>query len=912
MTPDDYARVRRLYDQVVDLAADQRLAHLRDLSADRQTIAEVMALVAAAESDTFSSISKPLSNLLASLNAPILKPGDVLGVWRIEREIGQGGMGSVFLVERQDGHFSQTAALKFVKGLPHADTLNYFTRERQLLAMLTHPNIARLLDGGASSEGQPYLVMEYINGVAIDAYCQAHGLSTAQILKLFTAACDAVAFAHRQLIVHCDLKPSNLLINQDARPILLDFGIARLLGLVGVSAEQAVEPRAAAFTPRYASPEQRGQGLVSTVSDIYSLGVMLGELIGVKANLNVELAAILDKATAADPGKRYVSVDAFTDDIARLDHQMPLQALPHTAHYVAKKFLQRRLPLVLAGVVFAATVAGFTTKVMVESRRAIRAEQNALESARAALAERDRATAAETATKQTNDFLVSVFDATDPNASSGDIPASTLLTAAEARIETEMQRQPQTQAELFAVIGKVRRNMGSTNQAQKNYQRAIELERGQQRPLVLAQMLADSARLELDSFGSPEALLQAREALALREKHAAPASEALADSLALLGYVLLFSQANLKESGALIQRSLAIRQRHDLGSVATGESLYFTGLHAAKLLDYPRAIALLKQGLAIRVRVYGAGHPKTLLLQDDLATAFRRSGQLDEAEAIFRRVLALRQKLLGRDSEITLRSLALLASTLAAKENYREAVRLNEEGLSIAEKVNGRESVVYSVFLSNLALQQSAIGVDAVALERMRVALRLARTIYPANAPTRALMERNLGVILRRAQQPTAAAKQLLLALEANRRMYGDEHPEVATVRVHLAEVSVDLGQLDDARARIAALERMPKAASAAQAPYITRLQARIAAAETRDAEALRLFVLAEKMITDRDYTAKLESWLFKLPRLEFMASRGIDNAARAASAVLVLQKIEGIVDPKAPVLADLRRLMKI
>ncbi len=911
MTPEDYARIRRLYDQVVDLPADKRLTQLRNLSADTQAIGEVMALIAAAESDTFAHISKPVSNLLASVNAPLPKPGDVLGVWRIEREIGQGGMGSVFLVERQDGHFTQTAALKFVKGLPRTDTLSYFTRERQLLATLTHPNIARLLDGGASAEGQPYLVMEYINGVAIDVYCKAQRLTTAQILKLFTTACDAVAFAHRQLIVHCDLKPSNLLINQEGRPILLDFGIARLVDRVDASADQSGEPSAAAYTPRYASPEQRGQGIVTTVSDIYSLGVMLGELLDASAKQDAELAAILHKAAAIRSEQRYATVDAFTDDIARLTHKLPVRAMPHTAGYVTKKFLQRRWPLVLAGVVFAATVAGFTIKVMMESQRAIRAEQRALQERDSAARERDRATAAETATRQTNDFLVSVFDATDPNAISGDIPASTLLTAAEGRIETEMQRQPQTQAELFAVIGKVRRNMGSTNQAQKNYRRAIEIERRQQRPLVLAQMLADSARLELDSFGSAEALLQAREALALREKHAPAESEAMADSLALLGYVLLFSQSDQKESGELIQRSLAIRQRHDPDSAAMAESLYFTGLHAAKVLDYPRAIQLLKQSLAIREHVYGAGHPASLLVQDDLATAHRRSGQLDEAEAMYRGVLALRQKLHGRDSEITLRSLALLASTLAAKENYREAVRLNEEGLSIAERVNGRESLVYSTFLNNLALQQSTLGMDAAAIEHMGAALGLARTIYPADAPTRAQMERNLGVVLRRAKQPLAAYTQLLLALEANRKIHGDEHPEVATVRVHLAEVSVDLGRLDEARLRIDEVERMPKAASAGQAPNITRLQARIAAAEMRDEEAHRLFVLAEKMIADLDRQGKLETWLFKLPRLEFMARRGIDAAPRAAEAALVLQGIEGIVDPQAAVLEDLRRLMK-
>lgn len=182
MKPEAYAAIRALYDQVVDLPADEREARLRELEADDTTISEVLALIHASEGSTFAHISGPLNTILASVGAPKLAPGDVLGVWRIEREIGHGGMGSVYLVERQDGHFNQTAALKFLRGLPSADTLAYFTRERQLLATLVHPNIARLYDGGATAGGQPYLVMEYVDGLHIDIYCQRQRLDVPDIL----------------------------------------------------------------------------------------------------------------------------------------------------------------------------------------------------------------------------------------------------------------------------------------------------------------------------------------------------------------------------------------------------------------------------------------------------------------------------------------------------------------------------------------------------------------------------------------------------------------------------------------------------------------------------------------------------------------------------------------------------------
>jgi eukaryotic-like serine/threonine-protein kinase len=385
---DRFQLVRELYEAVVELSPPARQAALSDRTDDAAIIAEVVALCEATDRDSTTQFSKPLGAMLQGAAAPVLKAGDKLGVWQIGREIGHGGMGSVFLVERIDGHFTQTAALKFVKGLPRAETLNYFSRERQLLAKLTHPNIARLLDGGATNEGQPYLVMEYVDGVAIDVYCQQQKFTTPQILKLFSTACDAVAFAHRQLIVHCDLKPSNLLINQEGRPILLDFGIARLLDRVGAEANDAAIGSSVAYTPRYASPEQREHGTVTTVSDIYSLGIMLGELLGAAAAADAELKAVLAKATAADPAKRYATVEAFTDDIERYLRKLPVRALPPSTKYTALKFVQRRWPLVLVGAAFVATVVGFTIKVVIEAQRATNAEKTAVE-------ERDRAQVAE-------------------------------------------------------------------------------------------------------------------------------------------------------------------------------------------------------------------------------------------------------------------------------------------------------------------------------------------------------------------------------------------------------------------------------------------------------------------------------------------------------------------------------------
>ena len=235
----------------------------------------------AREATEVSAPRKPLPQLGGAETE--LDEGDRLGAWRLVRRLAKGGMGAVYLAERADGHFEQRAAIKLIRGVPSAEMLVHFTRERQILATLQHPNIARLLDGGATPAGQPYLVMEYVEGEPIDAYCKAHALPLDARLALFEEVCAAVQFAHQRLIVHCDLKPSNVLVRADGTPVLLDFGIAQALDRRrGPSSVEA-----GYFTPGYASPEQLRGEAVATATDVYSLGLILFELIaGRKARID--------------------------------------------------------------------------------------------------------------------------------------------------------------------------------------------------------------------------------------------------------------------------------------------------------------------------------------------------------------------------------------------------------------------------------------------------------------------------------------------------------------------------------------------------------------------------------------------------------------------------------------------------
>ena len=960
---DRFQLVRELYEAVVELPPPARQAALRDRTDDAAMIAEVLGLCEATDRDSTAQFSKPLSAMLQGAAAPVLKAGDKLGVWQIEREVGHGGMGSVYLVERVDGHFTQTAALKFVKGIPRAETLNYFSRERQLLAKLSHPNIARLLDGGATPSGQPYLVMEYVDGVAIDVYCRERRLRAGQVLKLFVEACDSVAFAHRQLIVHCDLKPSNLLINQDGRPMLLDFGIARLLDRVGAQANDAAIGSSVAYTPRYASPEQREHGTVTTVSDIYSLGIMLSELLGDGAAANIELKALLAKATAADPTKRYVTVEAFTDDMERYLRKLPVRALPAAAGYIARKFIERRWPFVLAGFAFVATVAGFTLKVIDEARRATAAESVALgerdraqlaesqavkerdatarerdraaaaekiaeaernsakraESVainerdrakiaeRQALDERNRATAAEGAASQTRDFLVSVFRGSNPNAQTGDVLASTLVAEAEARVEQEMRGQPALQADIYLALADVQKSMGRLKQSRDTYVKAVALARTQNRPLVLAQMLRRLALLDMSAFGGKEALELGREALALSEKYAKPDSEDVAHSLNVVGYATF----NPKDAELMYLRALAIRQKLDPDGDGTENTLTMLGHNARDLRKPQVAASYYARALAINEKRLGKNHPMSMAIRDGLAKAQLDLDAVAEAESNIRRNIAISERLHGAANVTTARHVASLASLLSTAGRPQEALIQARVAVGVFEKQLGRQTPHYVLTQNQVAQLLFEIGLESDAVVAVSEALQLAQNVWPLNHPALAIVQRNAGRIFRDVGANEEALAALQAVLVSHQKIRSSNHPEVVLSTIDLGICHALAGRVSDANAALAiGAAQLPADDKLAQAEY-QRGRGIVARTQGNMDEAIRAFQTREQLLASRFGENDARVWLAKLTRAELLATRNRadDREQSRVLAAAIVENVRAVLAPDSPLLEKIRRL---
>ena len=428
MHTERWRRIEALFDQALDRPEPEREAFLEDAcGGDRELFAEVQVLLASAPTAGASLRKLVVAEvrMLAS-NAVAALVGRRIGRFRLVDLLGEGGMGAVYLAERDDAQFAHRVAIKILRhatGSPEA--IARFRDERQILAALEHPNIVRLLDGGSTDDGLPYLVMEHIEGQAITRYAEQRELGLRARVELVRRVCGALQYAHQNLVVHRDIKPSNILVDGDGAPKILDFGIAKLLAPVD-SFEREARTRTgfAMFTPEYASPEQARGDAVSTATDVYSVGAVLYELVtgqsphraadsrlemlrvicevdpprpstlgagGRRRELAGDLDNIILKALHKEPARRYASMEQLSDDLGRWLDGLPVAARTATMGYRARKFVRRNKGVVVAATLVAATLIGATGVSLRQARRAD--EQAARAEAERANAEAERANA---------------------------------------------------------------------------------------------------------------------------------------------------------------------------------------------------------------------------------------------------------------------------------------------------------------------------------------------------------------------------------------------------------------------------------------------------------------------------------------------------------------------------------------
>ncbi|HMF09485.1 MAG TPA: serine/threonine-protein kinase [Thermoanaerobaculia bacterium] len=651
MTPSEWSRVKEILSGALECAPEERSSYLEGACVgDPELRRHVDALIAADE-QTWGFLEAP-----AVVSSPLVPfrgepaPGERIGVYEILREIGHGGMGVVYLARRADEQFEKKVAIKLARAGFGGDWLERrFRAERQIVANLDHPNIARLLDGGATSEGRAYLVMEYVEGEPLGQWCDSRGLDTRRRLEVFLDVCSAVAYAHQHLVVHRDLKPANILVTSDGSVKLLDFGIAKL-----VAPEAAADPADRtgtlfrAFTPDYASPEQIRGEPISTASDVYALGIVLYELLTgskpyrvtdlspveliqticekeppkassvtkppVSKGLAGDLDTIIATSLRKESGRRYPSVGAFADDIRRHLAGHPVQARADTPGYRAGKFARRHRAAVAASALIVLSLAGGLIMTLAQARRAREAE------ARAEKRFND-------VRKLANVFLFEVHDQIR------DLPGSTAArqTLVKRALEyldslsRERERDVSLTVELAAAyqrIGDVQGNpfqpnLGDSRGAAASYRRAIELllpvanSGGAAEKDALARAFFSLGGLELALGDPPAAVRNSHQGLELRREvwSAAPSDlergKALATGLRFHAFSLTATRRNeealnlLAEEAALIRRLLTsapqdVQLRHELA-----QNRYVTGTTLSRKGDDAGARAALNESVEL-------------------------------------------------------------------------------------------------------------------------------------------------------------------------------------------------------------------------------------------------------------------------------------------------------------------------
>lgn len=781
----DRQRVSDLFEQAIGIPPNGLVQWLdENCSGDAALRAELERLLRAdAKAAQFMETPPPMvahavaATTIASATAEMPQ---AFGVWRVLRSLGEGGMGTVWLAERSDGEFEQRVAIKQL-AYPTPGLLQRFRQERQILARLEHPNIARLIDGGVDASGAPYLVMEYIEGLPLIAYVHSHELDLRARLNLFEHVCEGVQYAHQNLIVHRDLKPSNIFVTADGLPKLLDFGIAKVL----VTTDQHARTQTAArmLTPDYAAPEQFNGGAITTATDVYALGVVLYELLAdvrprraqadparatteplppsaaidrTTGNANARRRALrgdLDrialKALAPEPQQRYSSAEALASDIHRYLNGRPIAARGDSAWYRFRKYARRnRYILAAATIAFAVClVATFVS----------------LHQATLARDEAQRASAV-------RQFMVGVFQQANPDENKGKpIAAHQLLEKGEQQAQRLFVGQPALAADVDALLSELYLSLDDGARAGVLYARALALSKDPRVPDdVRGRVLASTANQVFE--GNYDASLsQARQALTLLEadpkrnaQDIAKAHGIIGRDLVLLGdndgALTLLQQALPHDAAALgeqdemvgmewayLSRALRERKRYDEASTAIGKAqaiarriygansnrvailLYEAGdLYAVKG-DYTRAEETYRKVLSVYLDSFGPKHTDVLWVRNDLLGAIESSGRY--IEALPQRLAMLKEFDVSAGTDPLLKSTQYACVGIDYRElgRFNEARSMLEQALTSTEQSDGPRSARTLSMRQDLGLVLQLQGAyaqsDAVFAEALSVSL---------------------------------------------------------------------------------------------------------------------------------------------------------------------------------------------
>lgn len=733
--------------------------------------------------------------------APIEAAGSVVGPYRLLEKLGEGGMGEVWLAE-QSAPIRRRVALKLIKaGMNSREVIARFESERQALALMDHPTIAKVFDAGTTPNGTPYFVMEYVAGIPINEYCDKHRLTMRQRLELFVQVCQGVQHAHQKAIIHRDLKPSNILVTEVddcAAPKIIDFGVAKAVSQKLTGETLFTQRGALIGTPEYMSPEQADSGGadIDTRTDVYSLGVVLYELLvgelpldfkqirhlafhellrrlreedaprpstkfrtlgdessitarnrrtepnALSKELRGDLDAIALKALDKDRARRYASPSDLAADIGRYLTDEPVLAAAPSLAYRGQKFVRRHRWGVASSVAVGLALIALAVVMAVQSARIA--------------AERDRANREAEAARRVSDFLVGIFTVSDPDHARGNsITAREILDKGAREMDTSLSGQPEMHALMMATIGQVYEGLGLYGPAKRLLEKAVDTRRR-----TLGMSHADT--------------LNAQRLLARIEQYQGQYAEA---------------EKLLRATYDTQARVLGAENPDTLASASALGGLY------AQQGRYAESETLLLKILETSRRIRGEDDPQTLAVLHNLGVAYDGLHLYAKEEAVWRQLFEDRRRVLGADHPATIAALQNLAYVEYREHKYAAAEKSQREGLEVARRVQGPTHPDVLLILGNLAntLQAEHRLAEAERLQREVLEARR-KTLGPDNPDTLFAMN-NLADVLASDGRYQEAEELYLAALEGEKRVLGENHPEIRFVYYNLGAVEALRGR---------------------------------------------------------------------------------------------------------------------
>ena len=769
-TRDHFARLETIFDAALALDETARDEYLDEVCAGDAALRADVASLLACHSRAQAVMDEPfLGDHTVATRVRSDAAGDRIGHYRLIRPVGRGGMGEVWCAERADEQFQQRVAIKLLRaGHDGAEIVRRFRRERQMLAGLEHPNIARLIDGGSTDDGRPYVVMEYVEGGRIDDACDARRLTIDERLALFETVCDAVQHAHRNLVVHRDLKPGNILVSDDGQVKLLDFGIATMITPDGagnpIDRTLTIERR---LTPAYASPEQVRGDVVTTATDVYSLGMILYELLTgrrpydldddlpdvlvrmicqtpptrpataidrspedsmttdgsatltaaqiaerrrtepsrLRRVLSGDLETIMLKALRKEPERRYASVAALADDVRRFRSHLPVLAQKDSVRYRLARFTRRHTIPVAAALLLG---VGLVAASIISTTMYLKADS----------AMRESETQRETADR-VNRFLQDMLASIDPQFARGrDVSViRQVVDEAAERLDADLGDLPDVAAPLHLTIGQVYAAIADPERAEHHLRRAIDL--------------------RVEASGA----------------------------------------ANLAATDGMLELATLFR---DFSRYDDAEPLY-------------------RSALTIRERALGADHLDVAAVLSSAGYHYQLTGEYETAESFYRRALRLRTEQLGDDHPDVAETLNYLGQHLMYQNRHSEADAPLRRSITILRTSRGDDDLALVDPLGNRAVWLQRDGQLDEAERHLQEAITIAASQLEADHPTLTNLRAKLANLFTRQGDFDAAKALYREILTTEIRVLGEMHSEVGTSTNNLASVLRATGELEDA-----------------------------------------------------------------------------------------------------------------